>query len=91
MDSLYQDVSILVREGKLTVACLAKAIIISAVCDVDLAPGNSVIPNEEISWNDLRWRSIAFVTGVDENEELGQPRYFRIQLLPSKGNWKMGP
>lgn len=75
---LYKDVSELVRAGKLTVKCLAKAILISAVCDVGLKEG-ATIPGEEVTWDNLRWWSIAFLAGREGAKKTGH--YYRIPRL----------
>ncbi|KAG7361853.1 hypothetical protein IV203_036954 [Nitzschia inconspicua] len=75
---LYKDVSELVRVGKLTVNCLAKAILISAVCDVGLKEG-ATIPGEEVTWDNLRWWSIAFLAGREGAKKTGH--YYRIPRL----------
>lgn len=48
----YKDVSELMRMGWLTVKCLAKAILISAVCDVVLKEG-AFVPGEKVTWDNL--------------------------------------
>ncbi|KAG7355452.1 hypothetical protein IV203_000138 [Nitzschia inconspicua] len=75
---LYKDASELVREGKLNVKCLAKAILISAVCDVGLKEGVT-IPGEEVTWDNLCWWSIAFLAGRDCAKKTGH--YYRIPRL----------
>lgn len=75
---LYKDVSELVREGKLTIKCLAKAILISAVCDVGLEEG-ATIPGEAVTWDNLRWWSIAFLAGGEGAKKTGH--YYRIPRL----------
>ncbi|CAB9503496.1 expressed unknown protein [Seminavis robusta] len=75
---LYKDVSEPVREGKLTVECLAKAILISAVCDVELKEG-TFIPGEKVTWDNLRWWSIAFLAGREGAKKTGH--YCRIPRL----------
>jgi hypothetical protein len=47
--------------------CLAKAMLISAVCIIPLSHGHKQhIPGEKETWNDLRWDSITFLTGVGD-------------------------
>jgi hypothetical protein len=76
----YGDASRLIRSGKLTVSCLAKAVLISAVCDVQLDCQPNSIPGEYVTWEYLRWNSIAFLGGADGGAD-GQKAYLRIPRL----------
>ena len=64
--NLYADASELVGESRLQVSALAKAILISHVCDLDVnLYKNKQIPSESTTWDDLRWDSVAYLGGKD--------------------------
>jgi hypothetical protein len=65
---LYSDASDLVSTGRLTVPCLAKAILMCAVSNVALI-ADEMIPTEEMTWDDLRWRSIVFLSAAESDTE----------------------
>lgn len=60
-------------------SCLAKAVLISAVCDIPLLLGHKPIPGEVKTWDDLRWDSIAFLTGDIKNSHYTIPRLLWIE------------
>ena len=88
--SLYNDVSILIGDGRLSVSCLAKAVLISAVCDVQLKDGiSNKIPGEDVTWDDLRWSSIAFLAGGANGEQgcFRIPRLLWQSAAEGIGRW----
>jgi len=65
-------------------SCLAKAILISAVCVIPLELGHKPIPGEDKTWDDLRWDSIAFLTGDMKNSHYTIPRLLWIEKAIAK-------
>lgn len=65
---LYSDASELVSDSRLSLSCLAKAILICAVSNVALI-ADEKIPTEEVTWDDLRWRSIVFLSAAESDAE----------------------
>ncbi|CAB9502829.1 expressed unknown protein [Seminavis robusta] len=64
----YTDASDLVSYNRLNVSCLAKAILMCAVSNVTLVTDER-IPTEEVTWDDLRWRSIVFLSAAESGAE----------------------